>query len=308
MSQGTVVVATTLTDSNGLYEFTNLEPGSYTLTETNPVGYDKNISDGDTSPDGDSTDSDLTPDNKISVVLQPSEIDKNNDFVDSNKGSISGSVTDDAGNPLVGVVLELKQGTTTVATTTTNPDGTYTFPNVVPGVYTVIETNPTGYPSNVRDYDTIPDGDVGDTDTIPDNSILVTLEPSEEDKGNHDFVDSNNGSISGTVKDDNGDPNAGVTLTLLDDAGDPVGTATTNAAGAYVFNEVEPGDYTVVETQPEVGICSSTVFAASPTGPCAIENDSVTRTPSRMTLDALVLLIEAEGAHAWLVLLRSNAY
>ena len=184
MSQGTVIVATTLTDSNGLYESTNLEPGSYTLTEeTNPVGYyDKNISDGDTSPDGDSTDSDLTPDNKISVVLQPSEIDKNNDFVDSNKGSISGSVTDDADKPLVGVVLELKQGTTTVATTSTNPDGTYTFPNVVPGVYTVIETNPTGYPSNVRDYDTIPDGDGGDTDTTPDNSILVTLEPSEEDK------------------------------------------------------------------------------------------------------------------------------
>ena len=134
LSQSTVVVATTLTDSNGLYEFTNLEPGSYTLTEeTNPVGYDKNISDGDTSPDGGSTDSDLTPDNKISVVLQPSEIDKNNDFVDSNKGSISGSVTDDADKPLVGVVLELKQGTTTVATTSTNPDGTYTFPNVVPG-------------------------------------------------------------------------------------------------------------------------------------------------------------------------------
>ena len=57
-----------------------------------------------------------------------------------------------------------------------------------------------------------------------------------------------------------------------------------------------------------VGICSSTAFAASPTGPCAIENDSVTRTTSTMTLDALVLLIEAEGAHAWLVLLRSNAY
>ena len=43
LSQGTVVVATTLTDSNGLYEFTNLEPGSYTLSETNPVGYDKSV-------------------------------------------------------------------------------------------------------------------------------------------------------------------------------------------------------------------------------------------------------------------------
>ena len=45
-----------------------------------------------------------------------------------------------------------------------------------------------------------------------------------------------------------------------------------------------------------VGICSSTAFAASPTGPCAIENDSATRTRSTMTLDALLLIEAEEGA------------
>jgi SdrD B-like domain len=43
----------------------------------------------------------------------------------------------------------------------------------------------------------------------------------------------------------------GVILTLLDSAGKPIGTAATNAAGAYVFDDIEPGQYTVVETQPK---------------------------------------------------------
>ncbi|KAI2514321.1 protein of unknown function DUF11 [Fragilaria crotonensis] len=226
LNDSTGVVATTLTDAQGLYEFTGLVPGSYTVTETNPDGYKTDISDGDTSFDSDATDGVLTPDNTISVTLLPSETDANNDFVDSNKG------------------------TTTVATTVTAADGSYKFTGVVPGDYSVIEINPVGYPSNVRDGDTDPDGDIGDTDTTPDNSILVTVEPSEDDVGN-DFVDSNNGSISGSVKDDNGDGIPGVTVTLLDSNDDVVGTATTISDGGYVFNDVEPGDYTVVETQPE---------------------------------------------------------
>jgi serine-aspartate repeat-containing protein C/D/E len=107
----------------------------------------------------------------------------------------------------------------------------------------VIETNPTGYPSNVRDGDTTDDGDLGDSDSTPDNSILVTVKPSEKDDGNN-FVDSNNGSISGTVKDDNGNPIVGVTVELKDASGNTIDTATTTANGGYVFNEVEPGEYT----------------------------------------------------------------
>jgi uncharacterized surface anchored protein len=113
------IVRTTTTSGAGLYDFKNLEPGNYKVVEINPVGYDTNISDGDTSSDGDVDDLNLNPDNVILVTLeQPSEDDKNNDFVDSNKGSISGSVVDDQGKPLSDVVLTLKKGTTTVATTT----------------------------------------------------------------------------------------------------------------------------------------------------------------------------------------------
>ena len=46
----------------------------------------------------------------------------------------------------------------------------------------------------------------------------------------------------------------------------------------------------MIQANVIVGICSSTAFAASPTGPSAIENDSVTRTTSTstMTLDAVL--------------------
>ncbi len=170
LSNSTGVFATTLTDSLGLYDFT--------VTETNPDSYETYISVGDTSNDGDATDGVLTPDDTIPVTLKPSEADAHNDFVDSSKSSISGSVLNDKWNPLS--VVTLKLGTTTVATTVTLTDGSYKFSGVVPGNYSVIETNPDGFPSNVCDGDSVPDVDVGDGDTAPDNSILVTVGPSEE--------------------------------------------------------------------------------------------------------------------------------
>ncbi|MGK7950329.1 MAG: GEVED domain-containing protein [Xenococcaceae cyanobacterium] len=79
----------------------------------------------------------------------------------------------------------------------------------------------------------------------------------------------NPGSIQGNVSEDttgdgNGDTNlSGVTLTLYDETGtnpitdvdgNPI-TTTTDASGNYVFDNIFPGDYTVVQTQP-VGLAS----------------------------------------------------
>jgi hypothetical protein len=47
---------------------------------------------------------------------------------------------------------------------------------------------------------------------------FVPVEPSEDDVGIN-FLDSNNGSISGSVKDDNSKPNPEVTVTLVDNEG-----------------------------------------------------------------------------------------
>jgi len=84
------------------------------------------------------------------------EDDLDNNFVESaDAGSVAGTVLDDAGNPLEGVVLTLEDGdaATTDPTATTAADGTYVFPTVPAGTYTVTEQQPANYTS-VSDEDT----------------------------------------------------------------------------------------------------------------------------------------------------------
>ena len=73
------VVATTMTGPNGKYNFTNLPPGTYKLEETNLFGYE-----------------DISPP-VITVILDPGENDKNNDFVDKQSGSLTPPLTTDTG-------------------------------------------------------------------------------------------------------------------------------------------------------------------------------------------------------------------
>ncbi|HFQ61772.1 MAG TPA: DUF11 domain-containing protein, partial [Epsilonproteobacteria bacterium] len=103
-------------------------------------------------------------------------------------GEIKGSVKDDVGATLGGVTVTLKDTLgNTVATTTTLGDGTYTFSNVAPGDYTVVETN-------LPNYASISDGDSTNTndDTVNantnDDSIPVSVIAGEVDDGN-DFID-----------------------------------------------------------------------------------------------------------------------
>lgn len=51
--------------------------------------------------------------------------------------AVYGQVTDQNGNPLVGASVRLYRGTSLLATTTSQADGTYLFPDLSPGRYTV---------------------------------------------------------------------------------------------------------------------------------------------------------------------------
>ncbi len=164
------VIRTVTTGTDGFYEFTDLPPGEYKIREINPPGYPNDVG--------------VT---ERGVTLLPGESDDGNDFVDSRKGIITGSVEDSTGVPLTQVTVQLLSGDNVVATTLTDNDGEYEFTDVEPGDYTIKEINPDGY-TDVSDFDRTNDGDASDSVTQVNSMIGVTLTPGETDNGNV-FVD-----------------------------------------------------------------------------------------------------------------------
>jgi len=101
-------------------------------------------------------------------------------------GSISGVIYEDITNiPLSGSLVRLldedgdpvynKLGN--LMETITGPDGSYNFPYLPMGKYTVLQTNPVGYES------------VRDIDILNDNSISVELDVSNIESQNNDFYE-----------------------------------------------------------------------------------------------------------------------
>jgi serine-aspartate repeat-containing protein C/D/E len=243
-------VQTTTTDGIGAHKFSEVEPGIYTVVEVNPPGFPSSLCDYDNTPDGYVGHSNSNVDDTIPVTLNPGKNDDGNNFVDENNAAISGTVKYDEGKALVNVKIELLQGNTVVGSTLTSGIGNYTFSGVEPGDYVVKETNPVDYPKNLNDGDTSDDGDADDLSTAPDNLIKVALKAGELDSDN-DFVDSNNGSISGTVKDDKGKPPPGVEIQLQTPDRTVVATTTSGSDGTYTFPSVEPDSYVLVEKNPD---------------------------------------------------------
>ena len=135
---------------NGEYEFTDVEPGDYTVVETNEPGTSwQDVSDFDEStdpvndPDGD--DSGLGANDLIPVTLEAGEDDDDNDFVEEELGTISGDVTADTNNddlgedPIEGIIIDLVDANgNVVAKDTTDVNGEYEFTDVEPGDYTCL--------------------------------------------------------------------------------------------------------------------------------------------------------------------------
>ena len=146
-SAGTVL-ATTVTGSEGMYNFINLQAGTYYVIQTNLATYD------------DVKDIDGGNPNNITVGLIGGEDKMGNDFVDERLGTISGSVNEENGKAISSVQITLKNANDiAVATTETDAAGDYIFIEVAPGNYTVMEENDPLFPIDVSDYDTEVDSD-----------------------------------------------------------------------------------------------------------------------------------------------------
>ena len=318
-TSGGVSQGTTTTDANGNYSFTGLGAGDYYIRATPPAGYeptpiqtadpddndntDSNIDEARSTPagswesgvitlsaGGETGDGDADADNNPSLDLgfiKPGSIgnyvwlDENNDGAqDAGEPGIPNTLVelyyDADGNG----TIEGSEASTPFATTYTDANGGYVFPNLDPGLYEVQvpATGNTGSGEALEGMvQTTLTGGTGDFGNKDDAGYQVSLTSGAEDLTadfgyNHNSdnqVNSNTGTaaIGDRVwidADGDGaqDPEeigvSGVELTLYSDPdGDGVydnvvGTTTTDENGNYLFDGLTPDAY-VVEVTDDAG-------------------------------------------------------
>ncbi len=282
------LVNSTRTDSAGNYRFDNLKPGTYRLNETQPIGYAQSGQDAGTAG-GDDSITDV-----ISAIALGSGVNATEyDFCELRVASLEGQVFADLNedcifdaneSPIPGVRIELLDvNGNVIATAFTDSQGNYRFVNLMPGIYTVRETQPSGY---FQGGQMAPAG-VGNTD-VADVISQILLESGQNQK-QLDFCEVPPATISGYVFQDgppietedgspplvlkglrdgirnaSDTPIAGVVLELRTRTGARLqsknalpGSYTTenirvvtDANGYYEFRGLRPGAYHVYQVQP----------------------------------------------------------
>lgn len=269
-NQGAITV---FTDSNGRYCVDGLAPGEYTVRQVvQPSGY---VDGKDTAGnvDGTPVGTVVPPGDRITgIVLNSGAHGQEYNFGELQRGSLSGHVGistpdgncvrfgDPGYRPIPGVTIQLfdQQGTL-IASTTTGADGGYTFGDLPPGTYTIVQVTPPSFPYLqggvfVGLVDGAASGSVSAKDTI--SQIVV----GPGDHGvKYDFCEKEPASISGYVYhdlDDDGNfeqgepPIAGTRIELFDINGQKVAETITDGSGYYSFQNLYAGTYRIVETQP----------------------------------------------------------
>jgi len=272
-------------DADGFYQFVDLKPGIYSVSEEQPDGY----KDGQDTPGNVGGIADDVPADLIhGIPLKQGTAAEEYNFGELLPASISGRVHADIGirNCEVDINEPLLQGVTIylldasgnrIAKTVTDEKGEYYFGDLDPGVYGVEEIQPAGYLDGY-DHPGTEGGIVSENDHI----TQVPLGPgvaAEE----YNFCELVPSSISGyvfqdgspiftplgTARQDPADvrdgkftpddkPIAGVVMRLGDGSGAPVLdangkpiTTKTNSQGFYKFTMLEPGLYTVLQDHPD---------------------------------------------------------
>jgi len=272
---GTTVVDTATTDADGSYLFTDLVPGGYVVGFTPPTGLLITIAD---AGGDDALDSDADPATGLTglLALVSGEDDLSVDaglYTAAGLGDrvwfdLDGDGVQDAGEAGVpGVTVELlSSGGTVLDTATTDADGAYLFTELAPGTYRVRFTAPDGTVFTTADAGADEAAD-SDPDATTGETAAVAITSGQEDRRGDDGL-VGTGSLGDRVWEDldgdgvqdAGEPGiegATVALTWAGPDGDlgtaddgDLGTTTTDADGAYLFEGLPPGDFIVTFTTP----------------------------------------------------------
>jgi hypothetical protein len=225
------VVATTTTDSDGVYHFNGVAVGSYTVNAPATAG-DDTLETGASLPVTVVKTQDA-PNNNFGYLLPTGSL-SGVLYLDGNKNS--GLDIGETG--LSGITVTLKDADgKVVATTTSDANGAYSFAGITIGSYTI----------------TVPATASGDTlETAA--SLPVTVTANHESPNNNFGYLLPVGSLSGTLYVDGNknstfeggeDTLSGITVTLKDKDGNVVATTATGSNGAYSFPGITIGSYTV---------------------------------------------------------------
>lgn len=273
-TDGVTELAVTETNGLGFYTFTNLMPTGYIVGFELPTAY--TLTSKDAGDDALDSDVDLATGKTKIYSLLPNEANMTvdmgvypsslppiygsiGDFVWEDKNQDGLQTAGERGIPGIIVTLFAADGTTILATTTTDNNGFYIFPFLSDGSYIIRFTNiPLDYLFTSQTLNTTNGSDVDGNGATPLITLAAGQNRTDIDAGllPGSTHSTKLGAIGDRVwRDTNGNGiqdegvNSGVegiTVTLLNGTGQPIQVTTTNSGGYYVFSGLPAGTYKVL--------------------------------------------------------------
>lgn len=268
-NSGNTKIATIKTDAGGLYIFSNLIPGTYTVEFVRPSGYE--ITPAYKGADADK-DSNAGPNGRTDVALFSGENISNLDAglyvgitcMPANLGDFVwedlnyNGVQDPGENGMGGITVNLYNTLgAKVNTTVTDSKGHYAFLNLFPGRYSVEFEIPNGCEISLlhQGGDTEKDSNANGVGRVEGIDLSSGITDNSIDAGMYRRVcigdrvweDSN---MNG-IQDFDEKGIFGVTVSLYDINGVRIRSTVTGINGNYLFKDLLPGEYTVEFMKPE---------------------------------------------------------